>query len=110
MPSPPNQSLADLAHVLGEENVRNLARTFLREFPLSFQALTSSDRQERHRLAHSMKSSSRLMGGHALSQRMAEIESRLMDDHGGDLTPQDLEVISSEFEALAGPLRAFVGA
>jgi HPt (histidine-containing phosphotransfer) domain-containing protein len=106
---PPNQSLADLANVLGEDNVRNLVRTFLREFPLSFQALGSGDRQNRHRLAHSMKSSSRLMGAQALARRMAEIECRLMEENG-DVTPQDLEMILSEFEALSGPLRDFAGA
>lgn len=109
MPSLPNQSLTDLANVLGEENVRNLVRTFLREFPVSLQALRNGDRQNRHRLAHSMKSSSRLMGGQVLSRRMAEIEARLMPEKDGDLTPHDLEMISAEFEALAGPLRKFVG-
>ena len=110
MPPPPNQSLAELANTLGEDNVRNLVRTFLREFPKSFQALGDGDREQRHRLAHSMKSSSRLVGGQALSQRLAEIEARLTDDNGGDITPHDLEMISSEFEALSGPLHFYVGA
>ena len=109
MPPPPNPSLAELANALGEDNVRTLVRTFLREFPRSLQALGNGDRQHQHRIAHSMKSSSRLVGGQVLSQRMAEIEARLMDENGGDITPHDLEKITSEFEALSGPLRSFAG-
>jgi HPt (histidine-containing phosphotransfer) domain-containing protein len=105
---PPNAALADLAAVLGEENVRTLVRTFLRDFPISFHELGGGDRPNRHRLAHSMKSNSRLMGALALSQRMAELEARLSDENGGDVTPQDLAKISSEFEEIAAPLRKFV--
>lgn len=106
---PPNAALADLAAVLGEDNVRTLVRTFLRDFPLSFQGLTDGDRPTRHRLAHSMKSNSRLMGALGLSQRMAELEARLSEDNGRDVTPDDLKKISTEFEAIAIPLRTFVG-
>src|SRR5688572_10369985 len=93
---PPNDALADLAAVLGVDNVRTLARTFLRDFPVSFQALSTSDRKNRHRLAHSMKSNSRLMGALQLSQRMAEIEARLAEENGRDVTPDDLTQISAE--------------
>jgi HPt (histidine-containing phosphotransfer) domain-containing protein len=106
---PPNAALADLAAVLGADNVRTLVRTFLRDFPLSFQGLTKGDRPNRHRLAHSMKSNSRLMGAIALSQRMAELEKRLSDELGDDVTQDDLAKISAEFEAIAIPLRKFVG-
>jgi HPt (histidine-containing phosphotransfer) domain-containing protein len=106
---PPNAALADLAAVLGEDNVRTLVRTFLRDFPLSFKVLTEGDRPTRHRLAHSMKSNSRLMGALSLSQRMAELEKRLSDESGDDVTPQDLTMISTEFEAIAIPLRKFTG-
>jgi HPt (histidine-containing phosphotransfer) domain-containing protein len=105
---PPNDALLDLAAVLGQENVRTLVRTFLREFPVSFQALSGGERQNRHRIAHSLKSNSRLVGAHALSQRMAEIEIRLSEDNGRDITPDDLEKISADFEAIAEPLRKFV--
>ena len=105
---PPNDALADLAAVLGVDNVRTLVRTFLRDFPLSFQELSGGSRQNRHRLAHSMKSNSRLMGAHALSQRMAEIEIRLSEETGPDVTADDLAGISAEFDAIAGPLRDFV--
>jgi HPt (histidine-containing phosphotransfer) domain-containing protein len=106
---PPNAALAELAAVLGPDNVRTLARTFLRDFPISLKELNGGDRQNRHRLAHSMKSNSRLMGALSLSQRMAELETRLGEDDGRDITPQDLEKISFEFEAVAATLRKFVG-
>jgi HPt (histidine-containing phosphotransfer) domain-containing protein len=108
--SPPNNELAELAAVLGEDNVRTLVRTFLRDFPISFQDLSGGDRKNRHRLAHSMKSNSRLMGAHDLASRMAAIEARLEKSDGADIGPEDLKAISADFEAVAGPLRAFVGA
>ena len=109
MPPPPNPALAELAAVLGDDNVRTLVRTFLRDFPVSFQQLAGGERSTRHRVAHSLKSNSRLMGALTLSQHMAEIEARLGEDDGGDVTPADLARISAEFEAVAGPLRRFVG-
>lgn len=110
MPSspPPTEALAELASVLGDDNVRTLVRTFLRDFPLSFQELsTSPDRKNRHRVAHSMKSNSRLMGALQLSEQMAVLETRLAEETGGEATPEDLAAIAAEFEAIAGPLRAF---
>ena len=104
---PPNDALAELAAVLGSDNVRKLVKTFLRDFPVSFQQLTGGERHNRHRIAHSMKSNSRLMGAHALSQHMAELEARLSQDNGRDVTPEDLKKISAEFEAIATPLRKF---
>ena len=107
---PPNEALAELAAVLGEDNVRTLVRTFLRDFPISFQSLsTATARKDKHRIAHSMKSNSRLMGAHDLSQRMAALEERLAEENGADLQPGDLARISADFEAIAGPLRTFVG-
>lgn len=107
---PPNEALAELAAVLGEDNVRTLVRTFLRDFPVSFQALgTATQRKEKHRIAHSMKSNSRLMGAYELSQRMAALEERLTGETGADLQREDLARISADFEVIAGPLRAFVG-
>lgn len=107
---PPNDELAELAAVLGEDNVRTLVRTFLRDFPVSLAELSGpGDRKNRHRVAHSMKSNSRLMGGHALSHRMAALESRLEDPAGADVNADDLTLIERDYEAIAGPLRAFVG-
>ena len=104
---PPNEALAELAAVLGADNVRTLVRTYLRDFPVSFQALSTSQRHECHRLAHSMKSNSRLMGAVALSRRMAELETRLAEENGHNITPEDLKQIAAEFEVIAAPLRKF---
>jgi len=104
---PPNPALVELAAVLGDENVRTLVRTYLREFPLSLQQLGGGDRPTRHRLAHSMKSNSRLVGALTLSQRMAALELRLADAAGQDVTPEDLAAITTEFEAAIIPLQAF---
>jgi HPt (histidine-containing phosphotransfer) domain-containing protein len=107
---PPTEALAELAAVLGDDNVRTLVRTFLRDFPLSLRELSGGERSNRHRVAHSMKSNSRLMGAMALSRRMAELEARLESADGLDVTPADLAAINAEFEEIAGPLRAFVAA
>jgi HPt (histidine-containing phosphotransfer) domain-containing protein len=105
---PPNAALAELAEVLGADNVRTLVRTFLRDFPVSFRELNGGDRKNRHRLAHSMKSNSRLMGAYELSRQLAALEARLETEEGTDVTPEDLAEISAGFESIAGPLRAFV--
>jgi HPt (histidine-containing phosphotransfer) domain-containing protein len=107
---PPNDALAELAAVLGDDNVRTLVRTFLRDFLVSFQELGSGgERKDRHRIAHSLKSNSRLMGAHALSRRMAELEIRLAQPDGPDINAEDLAAISAQFEEIAAPLRKFVG-
>src|SRR2546421_99614 len=111
MPSspPPTDSLAELAAVLGEDNVRTLVRTFLRDFPVSLRDLGGGDRKNRHRVAHSMKSNSRLMGAMGLSQRMALLEARLETETGADVNADDLAAIAREYEEVATPLRLFVG-
>ncbi|HVS52694.1 MAG TPA: Hpt domain-containing protein [Opitutaceae bacterium] len=109
LPPPPTDALAELAAALGDDNVRTLVRTFLRDFPVSLRELGGGDRKNRHRIAHSMKSNSRLMGALQLSHRMAAIEERLQTETGADVGPDDLTAIAAEFEAIAGPLRAFVG-
>lgn len=106
---PPTEALAELAAVLGEDNVRTLVRTFLRDFPISLRELGGGDRKNRHRLAHSMKSNSRLMGAFALSQRMASFEERLSRTDGEDVTAQELSEVTAQFEEIAGPLREFAG-
>jgi len=104
---PPNDSLADLAATLGEDNVRALVQTFLRDFPRSIEQLQGGERSNRHRIAHGMKSNSRLMGNMTLSRRMAELEARLASATGQDVTLADITVIQQEFEEMAVPLRKF---
>ncbi len=106
---PPNEELAELAAVLGDDNVRTLVRTFLRDFPKSFAQLSQGDRKNCHRIAHSMKSNARLVGAHQLSRRMAALEAQLASAEGADINAGDLESISAEFAAIAGPLQSFVG-
>jgi HPt (histidine-containing phosphotransfer) domain-containing protein len=106
---PPNEALAELASVLGDDNVRTLVRTFLRDFPVSLKELSGGERKNRHRVAHSMKSNSRLMGALDLSTRLAALEARLEKPDGGDVTPADLTAIETEYETIARPLRTFVG-
>lgn len=106
---PPNDALAELAAVLGEDNVRTLVRTFLRDFPVSIRELQSSDRLNQHRIAHSMKSNTRLMGAYTLSEYLADLETRLSEEGSGRLTSEDLRQIAAQFEAIASPLRTFVG-
>lgn len=106
---PPNRALAELAAVLGDESVRTLVRTFLRDFPKSFQGLGGGERKDRHRIAHSLKSNSRLIGAYELSSQMMDLEDRLSRADGADVGPQDLAAIGAQFDALAGPLREFVG-
>lgn len=105
---PPNEALAELASVLGEDNVRTLVRTFLRDFPVSIRELSGGDRKNRHRLAHSMKSNARLMGAHTLSDRMAQLEDRLASDTAPDVGSLDIAAINAEFSSVAVPLREFV--
>lgn len=108
---PPNDELSELAAVLGEDNVRTLVRTFLRDFPVSLAELAGpGERKNRHRIAHSMKSNARLMGAHDLSHRMALLEQRLESPAGADVSADDITLITRDYEAVAGPLRDFVGA
>ena len=109
MSNAPTEALAELASVLGEDNVQTLVRTFLRDFPLSFQELSTGERKSQHRVAHSLKSNSRLMGAMTLSQQLAELEKCLEPPTGPGVTPEDLAAINAEFETVAGPLRTFVG-
>jgi len=108
---PPTDELSELAAVLGEDNVRTLVRTFLRDFPVSLAELAGPGaRKNRHRIAHSMKSNARLLGAHDLSRRMALLETRLEVPDGADVTHDDITLITSDYESVAGPLREFVGA
>lgn len=99
----------ELAAVIGEDNVRTLVRTFLREFPVAIRNLGQGERKDRHRVAHGMKSNSRLMGAQELSQRMAAIELRLATPDGADVSREEIAIIVAEYETIAAPLRTFVG-
>lgn len=104
---PPTEALAELSAVLGEDNVRTLVQTFLRDFPVSLRDLGGGERRNRHRLAHSMKSNARLVGALPLAQRMAALEKRLENPEGADVSPADLAGITTDYEAVVGSLRDF---
>ena len=103
----PIAELVDLAEGLGHENVRMLVRTFLRDFPQSLLELARGDRRTQHRQAHSLKSNTRLIGMHELSARLSLLEDRLAEEHGADLTPQELAALETEFAAVAAVLQEF---
>jgi HPt (histidine-containing phosphotransfer) domain-containing protein len=107
---PPNPDLADLAALLGVDNVRLLVRTFLNEYPQLLQQLSTGDRKTRQRMAHSLKSNSRVIGARELSARMAALEERLGRANEPDLKPAEIESISADFATFAHSLRAFAGA
>ena len=103
---PPNSAIAELVSALGEDSARELAEMFLTSFEAVLRNLNAGDREERKRAAHSLKSSARIVGASALSNRMAELESRLTNT-AGDVTPEDLAGTIEEFERIAIPLRAY---
>jgi len=103
---PPNSAIAELASALGEDSARELAEMFLTSFEKVLRDLNTGDREERKRAAHSLKSSARIVGAGTLSNRMAELESRLTNT-AGDVTPEDLTATIEEFERIAIPLRAY---
>ena len=105
----PNPDLASLAAVLGEENVRILIRTFLAECPGLLGSLETGDRRTRQRIAHSLKSNTRVLGARAFSDRMAELERRLSNPEEPDLTPAEFADIAAELQRFSEPLRAYAG-
>ena len=107
-PTPPNPDLADLANLLGVDNVRILVRTFLREYPLMLVEMKTGDRKTQHRIAHSLKSNSRVVGARDLSARMAALEARLASEDEPDLTARECAEIEREFQVVGHSLREFV--
>lgn len=105
-PPPPNEAIAELAHALGEEDARELVRMFLNGFEPTVAELSASEREDRRRAAHSLKSSARIVGLMALSRDMGALEDRLSTDEG-DVTPQDILAARQHFDAAAPTLRAF---
>lgn len=106
---PPNRDLAELAALLGSDNVRQLVRTFLREYPTLIAQLAGGDRKTQHRITHSLKSNARVIGAHSLSAHMAQLEERLSRADGVDLAPAEVAVIRTLFDDAAAKLRDFAG-
>ncbi|PTX91613.1 Hpt domain-containing protein [Opitutus sp. ER46] len=107
MPGPLNRELTNLVSLLGEQNVRQLVRTFLKEYPELLAQLATSDRRTQHRMVHSLKSNAHIIGEQALWERMAAFEERLLGPGDDILRPDDIEWIGDAFNAAADPLREF---
>ncbi|MBS0663943.1 MAG: Hpt domain-containing protein [Verrucomicrobia bacterium] len=103
---PPNGAIAELCSSLGDDSARELVDIFLNNFPNVLRDLNSGDREQRRRAAHSLKSSSHIVGAEGLSSRMAALEARLTQPTG-EVTPDDVESTVTEFERVAVKLREF---
>ncbi len=106
MSVPPNEALVELVDILGEEDTKDLVRTFLQDFPPMIRGITTGDQEAQKRTVHSLKSTARHMGALALSRRMALYEQRL-NEPMTSLTGEDITLMVEEFEKCAGPLRAY---
>jgi hypothetical protein len=104
----PNESLRELADVLGEDATREIVRLFLHDFPDSVRRLGTSGHDDQVRIVHGLKSSALHMGARRLSDRLALIEDRLAQ--GDALLPADTASIVSDFGAALSDLRKYAGA
>ena len=105
---PPNEALVELVEILGEDDTKDLVRSFLQDFSPSIRRITMGDRENQKRTVHSLKSTARHMGCLALSRKMAMYETRLIDSTA-EITTEDIIAIVEEFEKAAPPLRAYAG-
>ena len=103
---PPNSAIAELSSALGDESARELVEMFLANFHKVLAELNSGDREQRRRAAHSLKSSSHIVGASALSNRMAALETRLTQPTG-EVTHDDLTATVVEFDKIAVILKAY---
>jgi hypothetical protein len=107
--TPPNESLRDLAALLGDEATREIVRMFLQNFPESMALLARCGRMEQMRIAHGLKSSALHMGAPGLSERMRAMEEKLAHP-GESISPEELGLATADFEAFAAGLREYAGA
>ncbi|HEY3756308.1 MAG TPA: Hpt domain-containing protein [Opitutaceae bacterium] len=104
----PNERLAALAAVLGEEETRELVRIFLRTAPRMVADVALEDHSEARRAAHSLKSSSLQMGLMDLSKQALEIEKRF-DTGGGPPSATDYTLLQARARRAEGALREYAG-
>ena len=104
--SPPNPALAELLSVIGPANTREIVRTFLHEAPLLVGALTASNRSDRHRAAHSLKSSARLIGADTVAAHAARLEARLAKPTG-EISSADLSALAEDLATSSTVLAEF---
>lgn len=113
---PPTPELAEISDIIGLDDARELARTFLADAPRLIADLNNPAPAEaspssppRCRLAaHSLKSTSRLVGAHPLSALAATLELRLLAA-GPIPSAPEIDAIRAEFARFSPALRRFVG-
>lgn len=114
---PPTPELAEISEIIGLGDARELARTFLTDAPRLIADLDNSAPADaspasppRCRLAaHSLKSTSRLVGAHPLSALAAALELRLLAA-GPAPTAAEIQAIREEFARFSATLVRFSGA
>ena len=114
---PPTPELAEISDIIGLDDTRELARTFLADAPRLIADLdnpapadASPASPPRCRLAaHSLKSTSRLVGAHPLSVLAATLELRLLAA-GPMPSATEIEAIRAEFARFSPALVRFSGA
>jgi HPt (histidine-containing phosphotransfer) domain-containing protein len=102
----PNPALQELVDVLGEDDVRELVRTFLQGLPASLRQLAAAPPDEQARLAHALKSSARHMGADVLARSLTALEARLARK-GATVAPETIGELAREFDRVAAALRPF---
>jgi HPt (histidine-containing phosphotransfer) domain-containing protein len=110
--TPPTPELAELAELLGPADARELARTFLHDTPklitdLADATAAPSGPTVRQIAAHSLKSTSRLVGANALAALAEQLEARLIRGGPPPSGPEIL-AIGEEYGRIRGVLERFV--
>jgi HPt (histidine-containing phosphotransfer) domain-containing protein len=106
--SAPNDRLAGLVLILGDDDTRELVRLYLGSVPRLLADIGGTDRQSSQRAAHSLKSSSDQMGASGLWQQAKALEARIMG--GGPLpSPEELAALDAEFRKVEEALRGYGG-
>lgn len=104
----PNDRLAGLALILGDDDTRELVRLYLSSVPSLLADIAGADRESSQRAAHSLKSSSDQMGATSLWQQAKALEARIMQ--GGPLpTPEEMAALNEGYQEAERALRGYGG-
>jgi hypothetical protein len=104
----PNDRLAGLVLILGDDDTRELVRLYLGSVPRLLADIAGPDRATSQRGAHSLKSSSDQMGATGLWLQAKNLEARMMK--GGPLpAPEELTALHEEFQQVDLALRGYGG-
>lgn len=103
---PPNEALADLASLLGDDATREIVKLFLSDFPESVGGLASCSKDDQLRIVHGLKNSALHMGAAQLSSQMAGLEERL--NKGGEpVSFDEVAEATGRFDSFAAALRQY---